>query len=196
MVVARISALLGLCLVLTGCPLLMSKAAKTNPVDASVSVHSFTLNDIDGQPVALSKYKGRVLLVVNTASKCGLTSQLGQLQKIYEDYRLGGLEVLGFPCNDFFGQEPGNEATIKDFCANTYKVDFPLFSKVKAKEPKTDLYRYLTEEGPKAFRGEIRWNFEKFLVDGEGRVVNRFSPNTEPTSPEVIQAIEAELAKL
>jgi glutathione peroxidase len=106
------------------------------------------------------------------------------------------LEVLGFPCNDFFGQEPGNEEKIKSFCTGTYKVEFPLFSKIKVKEPKTDLYRYLTEECTKTFRGEIRWNFDKFLVDGNGRVVNRFSPRTNPISEEVIQAIEAELAKL
>jgi glutathione peroxidase len=195
----RVLGILGIffwCLVLVGCGLSLNQAAKTNPVDPDVSVHSFTLPDIDGTPVDLSQYKGRVLLIVNTASKCGLTSQLGDLQRLYEDYRFGGLEVLGFPCNDFFGQEPGNEETIKGFCTGTYKVEFPLFSKVNAKGTKTALYRYLTEEGPVAFRGEIRWNFDKFLVDGDGRVVNRFSPRTNPRGEEVIQAIEAELAKL
>ena len=187
-----------ICAVFSGfnCGIVLNEAARTNPVEPVVSVHSFSLPDINGELVSLAQYQGRVLLIVNTASKCGLTSQLGDLQKLYEDYRLAGLEILGFPCNDFFGQEPGNEAKIKSFCTGTYKVEFPLFSKIKVKEPKEDLYRYLTEECTKAFRGEVRWNFEKFLIDGKGRVVNRFSPRTNPLSEEVIQAIEAELAKL
>jgi glutathione peroxidase len=156
----------------------------------------FKMDSIDGKPVDLSKYKGDVVLIVNVASKCGLTPQYEQLEAVYTKYKGKGLQVLGFPANEFLKQEPGTNAEIAKFCSAKYKVDFPMFSKIVVKgEGINPLYKYLTSEQTNpGFAGDISWNFEKFLVGRDGKVVKRFSPRVKPDAPEVIQAIEAELA--
>jgi len=158
------------------------------------SVLTHTMNDIDGKPVPLSKYQGKVLMMVNVASKCGLTPQYTALQSTYEKYKGQGLVVMGFPANEFGKQEPGSEAEIKEFCNAKYKVTFPMFSKIVVKgEGQHPLYKQLTDKESK-FGGDIQWNFAKFLVNRKGEVVARFAPNVAPDSPEVIAAIEKELA--
>jgi len=164
-------------------------------VVAGGPVIDHTVLDISGTPVALSSYRGKVLLIVNVASKCGLTPQYEGLQKLYLDYRDRGLVVLGFPCNDFMGQEPGTHDQIKTFCATRYGVSFPLFAKVRAKGDKSPLYKTLTEEVDPALRGEIKWNFTKFLVNRQGAVVARFEPQVEPIDPAVVAQIEAALGQ-
>ena len=161
--------------------------AKTAPL------YDFTMDDIDGKPVHLSQYRGKVLLVVNTASLCGNTPQYTDLERIYEQYQDKGFEVLAFPANNFGQQEPGTNAEIKGFCLTKYSVTFPLFSKISVKgTDKHPLYQYLTEQSP--FPGEIEWNFQKYLVDRSGTVVGRFHHRTKPLSPEVVNEIERVLA--
>lgn len=157
----------------------------------------FKMKDIEGKQVDLSKYKGDVVLIVNVASKCGLTPQYEQLEAVYSKYKGKGLQVLGFPANQFLSQEPGTNEEIKAFCTSTYNVDFPMFSKIVVKGDGIDpLYKFLTSESSNpGFAGEIRWNFDKFLVGRDGKVIKRFSPRTKPDDTEVIQAIEAELDK-
>jgi len=158
---------------------------------AANSVHEFTMKSIDGADTPMAAYKGKVALIVNTASACGYTPQYAGLESLYRKYKDRGLVVLGFPSNDFGGQEPGTEAEIKTFCKRTYDVTFPMFAKVKVKgEGKAALYQYLT--GSKG--GEVRWNFTKFLVDGNGKVIGRFEPGSKPESEEVVKAVEAALA--
>jgi len=157
----------------------------------------FTLDSLDGKPVELSKYKGNVVLIVNVASKCGLTPQYKQLEEVYTKYKGDGLEVLGFPANEFLAQEPGSNKDISTFCTEKYGVDFPMFSKIVVKgDGINPLYKFLTSKDTNPdFAGDISWNFEKFLVGRDGKVVKRFAPRTKPDAPEVVQAIEAELAK-
>jgi glutathione peroxidase len=145
---------------------------------------------ITGEPASLADFRGKALLIVNTASECGLTPQYRGLEALQARYADRGLVVLGFPCNDFGAQEPGDGAQIQGFCRTHYGVSFPLFEKVRAKGDKSPLYRTLTEALPEGLRGEIRWNFTKFLVDREGRVVQRFEPTVEPEASEVTAAIE------
>ncbi|MBK8150112.1 MAG: glutathione peroxidase [Acidobacteria bacterium] len=160
------------------------------PVETSV--HDFTMKNIDGREVKLDEYKDKVALIVNTASKCGLTPQYEGLQNLYDKYKDKGFFVLGFPANNFMGQEPGTEQEIKEFCTLKYKVTFPMFSKISVKgDDQHALYRYLT--GQKDFGGDITWNFEKFLVDGNGRVIARFSPSTKPDDPALVAAVEKAL---
>jgi glutathione peroxidase len=161
------------------------------------SMYDFTLKNIDGQDVKLDTYRGKVTMLVNTASKCGLTPQYEGLQTIYDRYRDKGFTVLGFPANNFMGQEPGTEKEIKEFCTLNYKVSFPMFSKISVKgEDQHPLYTFLTHKDTNpGFEGDITWNFEKFLADKNGKIVARFSPKTKPDEPEIIKAIEAELAK-
>jgi glutathione peroxidase len=155
----------------------------------TTSLYDFTMDDIDGKPVNLGDYKGKVLLVVNTASLCGNTPQYTDLERIYEQYHDKGFEVLAFPANNFGKQEPGTNAEIKGFCLTKYSVSFPLFSKISVKGPdKHPLYYYLTEQSP--FPGEVEWNFQKYLVDRSGNVVGRFHHRTKPVSPEVVKEIE------
>ena len=162
-------------------------AAKTT------SLYDFTMDDIDGKPVNLNQYRGKVLLVVNTASLCGNTPQYRDLEAIYEQYHDKGFEVLAFPANNFGQQEPGTNAEIKGFCLTKYSVSFPLFSKISVKgSDKHPLYQYLTEQSP--FPGEIEWNFQKYLVDRSGNVVGRFHHRTKPLAPEVVNEIERVLA--
>ncbi|MXN79329.1 glutathione peroxidase [Burkholderia sp. 4701] len=180
----------------------------------SSTLYDIPVNAIDGSPTTLRAFKGKVLLVVNVASKCGLTPQYEGLEALYEDKRERGLEVLGFPANDFKGQEPGTDAEIQAFCTGTFGVKFPLFSKISVVgDDQHPLYRALTQAQPQAagdgpFRERLKgygiepnpapdvlWNFEKFLVSRDGEVVARFAPNTGSDDPALVAAIDAELAK-
>jgi glutathione peroxidase len=161
------------------------------------SVLDFKMKDIDGKDVKLNKYKGKVLLIVNTASKCGYTPQYEGLQAIYEKYDEQGFYVLGFPANNFGEQEPGSEKEIKEFCESKYKVKFPMFAKISVKgEDQNSLYKFLTsKETNPNFAGDISWNFNKFLVNRKGEIVARFSSKDKPESEAIISAIEKELNK-
>jgi glutathione peroxidase len=170
-----------------------------------MNIYEFKANTIDGEEVSLEAYKGKVLVIVNTASKCGFTPQYEELQRIYDEYNSQGLEILGFPCNQFGGQEPENNSGVKNFCEINYGVNFPLFEKTEVRgKDASDLFKYLTENAPfKGFDMElpssrmlhsflsdkfpeflidnsIKWNFTKFLIDKEGNVVKRFESTTEP----------------
>ncbi|MFM7841119.1 MAG: glutathione peroxidase, partial [Nitrospira sp.] len=150
------------------------------------SIYDFTMDDIDGKPTPLSQFKGKVLLVVNTASFCGNTPQYTDLETIYEKYQARGLEVLAFPANNFGQQEPGTNQDIKGFCLTKYSVSFPLFSKISVTgSDKHPLYQYLTERS--SFPGEVEWNFQKYLVDRSGNVIARFHHRTKPLSREIVQ---------
>lgn len=158
------------------------------------SVHDFKARAIDGKDVALAKYKGKVLLIVNTASRCGFTPQYEDLETVYLQYRAKGFEVLAFPANNFMNQEPGSDVEIQKLCALKYDTTFPLFSKVSVKGKDIHpLFAHLTRDTP--FPGDVRWNFSKFLIGPDGRVAARFDSRVEPTSPEVKAAIEKLLAK-
>jgi glutathione peroxidase len=154
------------------------------------------MKTIDGKEVNLAKkYDGKVVLAVNVASQCGLTPQYEALEELHEKYAKDGLAVVGFPCNQFGAQEPGTEADILQFCKDNYDVKFDLFSKIEVNgDNNCELYKRLTGEGAK-FPGKISWNFEKFLINREGQVVARFAPRTAPDDPQVVRAIEKELAK-
>ncbi len=157
-------------------------------------IYDFTMDDIDGTPVPLSTYKGKVIMVVNTASFCGNTPQYGGLQTLFERYREQGFTILAFPANDFGEQEPGTNKEIAEFCYTKYALEFPLFSKITVLgENKHPLYRYLTEETP--FPGEIKWNFQKFLVDRSGQVIARYRPGMKPLTPKIVEDIESALAE-
>ena len=162
----------------------------------SKTIYDFSARTIDGTPKSLADYKGKVALIVNVASKCGLTPQYKGLEELHETYGPKGFAVLGFPANEFGAQEPGTEAQIKDFCTTNYGVKFDMFAKVKVKGPGIDpIFDYLTnkDDNPK-FAGDIKWNFNKFLVGKNGEVLARFEPQVEPTSAEVKQALEKALA--
>ena len=159
------------------------------------SIYDFAMKDINGKEVKLDQYRGKVALLVNTASQCGYTPQYEGLQKIYDRYKEQGFVVLGFPANNFGGQEPGTNEEIKEFCTLRYKVSFPMFAKISVKgEDKHPLYKYLTAGGTNPeFAGEIKWNFNKFLVDKQGRIIARFDSKDKPESDKVVQAIEQAL---
>jgi glutathione peroxidase len=161
---------------------------------AASNVYDFTLNSIDGKPMPLANYRGKVIMLVNVASQCGYTPQYKGLEAMYEKYKSQGLVVLGFPANNFF-QEPGTNEEIKTFCSAKYSVTFPMYSKISVKgKDAAPLYQYLTDPktGP-ATGGEIQWNFTKFLVDRNGKVIQRFETEVEPDSPQVRTAIEKAL---
>lgn len=161
------------------------------------SALDFKMKSLAGEEVDLQRYRGNVVLIVNTASKCGLTPQYEGLQALHDKYQGQGLRILGFPANDFAQQEPGTDAEIGEFCQRNYGVKFDMFSKIAVKgTEQAPLYRFLTspETNPQ-FPGEIRWNFEKFLVGRDGQVIARFDPRVTPDSPEVVNAIEAALAR-
>ncbi len=161
----------------------------------AASVHDIAVKDIDGKATTLGAYKGKVLLVVNVASKCGLTPQYKELEALHEKYKGKGFAVLGFPCNQFGGQEPGTNEEIKQFCSTKYSVSFPLFDKIDVNGPKRHpLYVALAGQGS-PFPGDIQWNFGKFLIGPDGKIIKRFEPRTTPDAPEVISALEAALAK-
>ena len=174
-----------------------AKAAPAGAVQEEKGVLSFKLKDIDGKEVKLADYKGKVVLLVNVASKCGLTPQYKDLEAAYEKHQEKGLVILGFPANEFGKQEPGTEKEIKEFCTQNYKVTFPMFSKIVVKgEGIHPLYKFLTDEKTNpGMSGEIKWNFTKFLVSREGKVVKRIEPKIKVTEDDVVKAIEAELAK-
>jgi glutathione peroxidase len=159
--------------------------------NGNTSVHSFTVKDIDGKDMKLESYKGKVVLIVNVASNCGYTKQYADLQKLYDQYKDKGLVVLGFPANNFGGQEPGSNEEIKLFCSEKYDVQFPMFSKVSVKgDDIHPLFAELTKAENPNFTGDINWNFEKFLVDKNGKLVHRFRSKSEPMSDEVLSAIK------
>jgi len=162
----------------------------------AATIYDFTLNSIDGQPVSLSQFKGKVVLIVNVASRCGYTPQYAGLEALYRKYKDRGFVVLGFPANNFMGQEPGTNEEIKEFCSRTYNVTFPMFAKISVKgSDKAPLYQFLTDKKANpSTGGEIGWNFTKFLAGKDGRVIARFNSSVKPDSAEVIQAIEAALA--
>lgn len=156
------------------------------------SIYDFTMPSIDGKPTSLKKFKGKVLLVVNVASKCGLTPQYTALQAVYDKYKDKGLVVLGFPANNFGGQEPGTEAEIKEFCSTKFNVTFPMFSKISVKgEDIAPLYKWLL--AAQENHSDIAWNFGKFLIGKDGKTVQRFEPKTGPEAPELVSAIEKAL---
>lgn len=155
------------------------------------SIYDFTMKDIDGNPVNLERYKGKVVMIVNVASKCGYTPQYKGLQEIYKTYKNKDFVILGFPANNFKGQEPGTNEEIKEFCTLEYGVEFPMFSKVSVLgDDQAELFTYLTHEGNPDFTGDISWNFEKFLVNKEGKLIRRFKTKVKPESKEVTLAIE------
>lgn len=185
----------GVLLILTFIACEQGYSAETSTHGTAIApVYSFTLNDIDGNPLALDTFKGKVLLLVNTASLCGNTPQYEGLQTLYEQYRERGLEILAFPANNFGKQEPGTNEEIKSFCYTKYALKFPLFSKISVKgEDMHPLYHYLTTQSP--FPGEIEWNFQKFLVNRDGAIIARYRPGLKPLSASIIEDIERALDK-
>lgn len=171
--------------------------ATEKSVEKTPAALHFKMKSLGGEEVDLGTYRGKVVLIVNVASKCGLTPQYEQLQALHEKYSPKGLAILGFPCNQFGQQEPGTAEEIKEFCKVHYGVTFPLFRKIEVNgDGAAPLYKYLTalDAKPKG-PGKITWNFEKFVLGRNGQVVARFAPRTRPDDPEVLKVIEAELAK-
>ncbi len=164
-------------------------------VDTTIdSVYEFKPTNINGKETSLSEYKGKVLLIVNTASECGYTPQYEGLQALYEEYKDDGLVVLGFPANNFGGQEPGTDKEIKKFCKVNYDVTFPMFSKVSVKgDDQHPLFKYLTTAQNPDFTGAIKWNFEKFIIGRDGKLKHRYRSDTTPQSNEIKKAIQKEL---
>jgi glutathione peroxidase len=157
---------------------------------AASSIHEFNLNSIDGKPAPLAAYKGKTVLVVNVASRCGYTPQYTGLEALYKKYKDQGLVIVGFPANNFGAQEPGTNEEIKTFCSSKYNVTFPMYSKISvAGSDKAPLYEYLTSTGG----GEVKWNFTKFLVGKDGKVITRFESSVTPESPELVSAVEKAL---
>jgi glutathione peroxidase len=175
-------------------PILIALASMTSMLASAASLYDIPIKDIDGKDTSLKSYEGKVLLVVNVASKCGLTPQYSALQALQEKYKDKGFSVLAFPCNQFNGQEPGTNEEIKQFCSSKYHVTFPMFDKLDVNgQSRHPLYVALAgKESP--FPGDIKWNFGKFLIGREGKILKRFEPRTTPDSPEVTQAIETALA--
>ena len=158
--------------------------------------HDLKLKALDGQELPLAPFKGQVLLLVNVASQCGLTPQYSGLEQLQQRYQARGFSVIGLPCNQFAGQEPGSEAEIREFCTLNYGVSFPMSARIEVNGPQRHpLYLLLAGEGAE-FPGEITWNFEKFLVGPDGRVLERFSPRIAPDDAQLVQAIEKALAAL
>src|SRR5258708_1233977 len=161
---------------------------------AASGIYSFTLNSIDGKPAPLADYKGKVVLMVNVASKCGYTPQYTALEAVYEKYKDQGFVILGFPANNFGAQEPGTNDEIKTFCTRKYSVTFPMYAKISVKgADQAPLYAYLTKDTPTGMTGDIKWNVTKFLVDRDGKVIQRFEPAITPDSKEMTAAIEKQL---
>ncbi|MCU0315935.1 MAG: glutathione peroxidase [Fimbriimonadaceae bacterium] len=166
----------------------------TTPREAKAkSIYDFTMTDIDGKETPLKKFEGKVVMIVNTASRCGLTPQYEGLEKIFDEYKEKGFVVLGFPANDFMGQEPGTNEEIKEFCTSRFNVSFPMFSKISVKgEGAHPLYQWLLTQTDN--KKDIEWNFAKFLVGRDGQVRARFSSRTAPDAKEIREAIEKELS--
>jgi glutathione peroxidase len=172
------------------------QARADNPKAGVAPALNYTMKDIDGKEIPLSRYQGNVILAVNVASFCGNTPQYAGLEKLYQAYKAKGFVVLGFPANEFGKQEPGTNAEIKTFCTTKYKTTFPMFSKIVVKgEGQDPFYKYLTDKTTDPmFGGDIEWNFAKFLLNRKGEVVARFPAKLDPMQPEVVSAIEKELA--
>lgn len=164
-----------------------------NIVNNTINIHDLSVNTIDGKTVSLKEYSGKVLLIVNVASKCGYTKQYKELEEIYSKYKNEGFEILAFPCNDFGGQEPGTNEEIKEFCSSNYNITFTLFDKIKVlSEEKNPLYaRMINFESA----GDISWNFEKFVIDKKGNVVGRFKSKVKPDDEQIVSLINSELKK-
>jgi len=170
----------------------------TTPARAAgeaAAIYDFTMKTIDGKEIPLSRYEGKVLLLVNVASECGNTPQYADLEALYRKYRDRGFMILAFPANNFGAQEPGTDEEIKEFCTTTYGVTFDLFSKISVKgDDRHPLYRFITsEESNPGFGGEVKWNFQKYLVSRAGKIVGKFQPKLNPQSEELTKAIEAAL---
>jgi glutathione peroxidase len=161
---------------------------------AADSIYNVSLKDIDGKPTSLKAYEGKVLLIVNVASKCGYTPQYAGLEALHEKYKDKGLVVLGFPCNQFGSQEPGTNEEIKQFCSSKYQVTFPLFDKIEVNGPNRHALYHLLAGDASPFPGNIKWNFNKFLIGRDGKVLKRFESGVKPDSSELTQAVEAALA--
>jgi glutathione peroxidase len=169
--------------------------AATTVLAADKSVYDFTLHSIDGQPAPLSAYKGKVVLLVNVASRCGFTPQYTALEAIYEKYKDRGFVIVGIPANNFGAQEPGTNQEIKTFCTSKYQVTFPMMAKISVKgDDQAPLYQFLTDKtAHPETGGDIQWNFTKFLVGPNGHIVARFEPDVTPDAPQVTAAIEKAL---
>jgi glutathione peroxidase len=174
-------------------PLLLLQAVSAPAAD---TLYDIPLKDIDGEVTSLKAYRGKVLLIVNIASKCGYTPQYAGLEALYQKYKRKDFAVLGFPCNQFGLQEPGTNEEIKQFCSSKYQVSFPLFDKIEVNGPsRHPLYAVLAGKGSR-FPGNIKWNFTKFLIGRDGDLLKRFESGVKPESPEITQAIEAALAAI
>lgn len=188
--------------ILSRTALLLASFLLGSPVTATntggKSVYDFSMKTIDGKMVSLSTYKGKVLLVVNVASRCGFTPQYKDLEALYRKYRDQGFTILAFPANNFAGQEPGTDAEIKEFCTLNYDVTFPLFSKISVKgEDQHPLYQFLTsDEANPSTSGEVKWNFQKYLIGRDGKVLAKFLSRVKPMSDEVTSAVEKALKAL
>jgi glutathione peroxidase len=170
---------------------LMPQATKDTTAD---DIYTFTMKNIDGESVDLSQYRGKVVLIVNTASECGYTPQYEGLQELYETYKDRGFKILGFPANNFGGQEPGTNKEIKQFCNVNYSVTFPMFSKVSVKgDDQVQLFQHLTTAPNPDFTGDIKWNFEKFLISKDGKLIHRFRSPVKPMSEPITRAVEEAL---
>ena len=191
---SNLTLLMAATLLLTCTAFLHAQEPAADP-EAPDSVHDFTVTDIRGEEVNLADYRGKTLLIVNTASKCGFTPQYEGLQKLHEEYKDRGLVVIGFPSNDFKQQEPGSNEQILQFCQENYGVEFPMMSKIHVKgDEQHPLYRYLTkEETAGEYAGEIGWNFTKFLIGPDGRIAARFPSKVEPQDEQVTKAVEKTL---
>ena len=188
----------GLAAIVIGMSLLIARGDETKKEDKPVpSVLNFTMKSLSGDDVNLAQYQGKVILMVNTASKCGFTPQYKDLEALYKQYQDKGFVILGFPANNFKNQEPGTDQQIAQFCEANYGVTFPMFSKIDVLgDSKAPLYHYLTEAStdPK-FPGEVQWNFEKFLISRDGQIVARYRSKVKPMSDDVVKAVETKLAK-
>lgn len=175
--------------------MVFSLTTKTTAAGPASSIYDFSMKNIDGADVKLSQYRGRVVMIVNVASKCGYTPQYEGLQKLYAKHQSRGFVILGFPANNFGGQEPGTNEEIKTFCSSKYSVTFPMFSKISVKGADIHpFYQFLTsKETDPQFGGDIRWNFNKFLAGKDGKIIARFEPQVTPDDPSVSAAIEKAL---
>lgn len=177
-----------------------SKSVETEPIESNISansVYDFSMISIEGEIINLSKYKGKVLVIVNTASKCGLTPQYKELEAFYKTYKEKGVEVLGFPANNFLSQEPGTNKEIANFCLSNYGVSFQMFSKISVKGKDIHpLYQYLTQKSKNGILdAAVSWNFQKFVIDQNGKLITSFSPKTSVSEPEFIKTIDDLLKK-
>ena len=184
--------------IFVGASFLVANGEETKKEDKTVApVLNFTMKSLSGDEVNLAQYQGKVILIVNTASKCGFTPQYKDLEALYTKYQDKGFVILGFPANNFKSQEPGTDQQIAEFCQANYGVTFPMFSKIDVLPPnKAPLYHFLTEAGTDPqFPGEVKWNFEKFLISRNGQIVGRYLSPVKPMSDEIVKSVEAELAK-